>query len=168
MDPHVDLLTQIEAQYMLKNLAYNNAASMTYRKFGTVAYILRLTDKMSRYENLLEHADINNGDESIDDTLRDAINYLFMLVGDLITQCKEPSDSRNIKETLSQIRYIAKMEYYEVQLDADRFEERWLSQNGKLSDVPYRLFVEDDGTVFNYLDFAEYLIVLYIERRENQ
>ena len=107
MDPHVQLMSQIEAQYMAKNLMYANAAHVTCCRFGLVSYALRLTDKMSRYENLRLHSDIDKGDEAIDDTLRDAINYVCMCIGDLRADESDVGSTENVKETLKAIRSMA-------------------------------------------------------------
>lgn len=167
MDPHVQLMSQIEAQYMAKNCAYNNAAHVTCCRFGPVSYALRLTDKMSRYENLRLHPDLDGGDEAIDDTLRDAINYVCMFVGDLRAGSTDVGDTQNIKETLKAIRSLANVNEARITIMAAEFiASRYMdAAEGLLESVPYEMFAMD-ATPSDYMNFAAYLITLYLDRGE--
>lgn len=69
--------------YRQKNAAYGNNMSNNYRKYGAVAYALRISDKLGRLENLRKNPDLSAGDESVMDTLLDAINYCILCVGDI-------------------------------------------------------------------------------------
>lgn len=167
MEKHIELMSQIEAQYMAKNCAYNNAAHVTYCRFGLPAYALRLTDKMSRYENLRLHTDIDRGDEAIEDTLRDAINYVCMCVGDLRSDGADIGDTKNVKETLKVIRKLASLtekelnEYSAILVNS----YVWRAAGGLLEDVPWALYSED-ASINYYMYFAAYLITLYLNRSE--
>lgn len=164
---HVELLTQIEAQYMFKNLRYNNAASLTYRRYGRTAYSLRLTDKMERFESLISNLGLEGGDESIDDTLRDAINYVFMFMGDLSAGCTTPEDTSNIDWTLKYIRKYAKYAPKTIEQKASTFAG-WLKDNGySLSEAIYRMGQNRIEEIPTYGMFACYLIKLYLDRRNN-
>ena len=160
MLPHVELLTQVEAQYKLNNMLYNNAASMQYRKFGEVAYTLRLTDKMERLVN----PDFGGENNTFEDVIRDAISYIFMFVGDLIANCKEPSDNRNVKETISQINAMSAVSASGIRNMSDAFEFSWLGDGASISEVPYNMYSCRDTSFMDYLNFAAYLITQYIER----
>lgn len=163
---HVELLTQIEAQYMFKNLRYNNAASLTYRRYGRTAYSLRLTDKIERYESLRANPDLEGGDESIDDTLRDAINYVFMFMGDLDAACKKPEDTSNIDATLKYIRRYAKYLPKTIEQRAATFAN-WLKDNEyTLSDAIYHMGQSRVEEIYTYGMFACYLIKQYLDRKE--
>lgn len=168
MDKHVVLMSQIEAQYMAKNLAYSNAAHVTYCRFGPAAYALRLTDKMSRYENLRLHPDIDKGDEAIDDTLRDAINYVCMLVGDLRVDSTDVGNTENIKETLKVIHKLASLSQENISEYASVFinSHIWKKANALLEDVPYVMY-EEEASINYYIYFAAYLITLYLDRGAN-
>ena len=167
MEKHVVLMSQIEAQYMAKNLAYNNVAHVSYCRVGLLSYIIRLADKMNRYENLRLHTDIDKGDEAIEDTLRDAINYVCMLVGDLRADGSEMADTKNVKETLKAIRNLASLSEDKIREDASIFTNThvWERANGNLGDVPYALY-EQDANIVYYMYFAAYLITLYLDRGE--
>lgn len=69
--------------YRQKNAAYGNNMSMNFRKYGEVAYAMRISDKLGRLKNLRENPNISAGDESIMDTLLDAVNYCILCVGDI-------------------------------------------------------------------------------------
>lgn len=167
MDRHYKLMSQIEAQYMAKNCAYNNSSHVTYCRFGLVAYALRLTDKMTRYENLRLHPDIDKGDEAIDDTLRDAINYVCMCIGDIRADGSGVGDTENVKETLKAIRKLASLSEEEIFTNAAIFVNShiWKAANGLREDLPYALYKED-ASVNYYMYFAAYLITLYLDRGE--
>ena len=167
MDPHVQLMSQIEAQYMAKNLAYKNAAHVTYCRFGPVSYALRLTDKMARYENLRLHSDIDKGDEAIDDTLRDAINYVCMCIGDLRADESDVGSTENVKETLKAIRSLANANKARITIMAAEFiASRYMdAAEGLLESVPYEMFALG-ATPSDYMNFAAYLITLYLDRGE--
>lgn len=69
--------------YRQKNAAYGNNMSMNFRKYGEVAYAMRISDKLGRLKSLRENPNISAGDESIMDTLLDAVNYCILCVGDI-------------------------------------------------------------------------------------
>lgn len=69
--------------YRQKNAAYGNNMSNNFRKYGEVAYAMRISDKLGRLKNLRENSNIPAGDESIMDTILDAIGYCIMCVGDI-------------------------------------------------------------------------------------
>lgn len=66
--------------YVRKNRDYGNSWDKSIEKYGAVAGLVRIEDKMNRLENLLmneKEALVN--DETVIDTIEDAINYLMML-----------------------------------------------------------------------------------------
>ena len=66
--------------YIRKNRDYGNSFGLSYDKYGPVAGLVRIEDKMNRLENLLMHQqNAMVKDEAILDTVEDAINYLIML-----------------------------------------------------------------------------------------
>lgn len=164
MDPHVQLMSQIEAQYMMKNMMYANASHVTYSRFGSVSYALRLTDKMARYENLTMYPKLDHGDEAVEDTLRDAINYICMWMGDLNIDSSDPSNTENVKSTLGCIHVLAKRSWERIKQDAENFEGShiWKLADGQLRNIPYVLFI-DDPSLIEFQNFASYLITKYIE-----
>ena len=65
--------------YVRKNHDYGNSFDKSLDKFGIVASIVRMGDKMNRIESLTnKEAKVN--DESVKDTLLDLANYAIMTV----------------------------------------------------------------------------------------
>lgn len=71
--------------YQRKNSDYGNSIHDTYKKYGAVAYLVRMEDKINRvrsltsdclWESLVE-------DEKIKDTLIDLANYSILMLLDL-------------------------------------------------------------------------------------
>ena len=80
---YADVCEQQLDQYNSKNLTYGNNMSKNFRKYGEVVYALRISDKLGRLNTLRENHDIKCGDESILDTIGDAITYCLMCAGDI-------------------------------------------------------------------------------------
>lgn len=79
-----DFACTLYDQYSNKNAAYGNNMSKNYNRFGKVVYAIRISDKLGRLETLLSNPDIDRADESIADTIGDAITYCMMGIGDII------------------------------------------------------------------------------------
>ncbi len=71
--------------YVKKNADYGNSATDTYKRFGMIAYVVRLYDKMNRIESLTKSQGQGRLvlNESIEDTLLDMANYCIMAIMDL-------------------------------------------------------------------------------------
>lgn len=65
--------------YIKKNHDYGNSFEQSLDKFGLIASVVRLSDKINRLETLVKK-DALVKDESIKDTLLDAANYAIMTV----------------------------------------------------------------------------------------
>jgi hypothetical protein len=61
-----------------KNLAYGDSFQKSLDKYGAIAGLVRIEDKINRLSNLVLNGG-NENDEAIDDTCIDAANYLIML-----------------------------------------------------------------------------------------
>ena len=59
--------------YTAKNKDYGNSAHITYVEFGEVALVIRISDKLSRLQSLMLSGEQNVKDESIADTIGDAV-----------------------------------------------------------------------------------------------
>ena len=67
--------------YAAKNSDYDNSFAETYREFGAVAGLVRITDKCNRLKALLRQgANQQVKSESVQDTLLDLANYAIMLL----------------------------------------------------------------------------------------
>lgn len=74
---------ELIALYEKKNKAYGNAFSHTYERLGLISAVTRINDKNNRLVNLAINKDIDNLNESIDDTLRDMACYCIMTLMEL-------------------------------------------------------------------------------------
>lgn len=88
MQSFMDITTNMAETYAAKNHDYGNSFEYSCNKFGIIAAIVRLGDKMNRIESLAyKKAKVKN--ESIKDTLLDLANYAIMTIMWLNQQPKE-------------------------------------------------------------------------------
>lgn len=64
--------------YVQKNADYGDSFSKSYKEFGIIAPVVRMSDKMERIKQLSKVEDVKVKDESIRDTLIDLANYALM------------------------------------------------------------------------------------------
>ena len=76
------LMREILKTYRDKNADYGDSFSKSYKEFGLVAPVVRMSDKMERIKALSKD-DAKVKDESIKDTLIDLANYAIMTVIEL-------------------------------------------------------------------------------------
>jgi len=50
----------------------------TREKYGEIAFLIRIEDKLNRLETLLRNKEIEKGDESIEDTIKDLMGYCLL------------------------------------------------------------------------------------------
>lgn len=82
------ITTNMAKTYAAKNHDYGNSFEQSCDKFGIIASVVRLGDKMNRIESLTtKEAEVK--EESIKDTLLDLANYAIMTVMWLNQQPKE-------------------------------------------------------------------------------
>lgn len=74
-----DITNSMIQTYQAKNQDYGNSFEKSLYKFGLVASIIWLSDKMNRIESLSQKK-ARVKDESIEDTLLDLANYAIMTV----------------------------------------------------------------------------------------
>ena len=88
VEQFMDITANMAKTYAAKNHDYGNSFEQSLDKFGLVASIVRMGDKMNRIESLSKkEAEVK--DESIKDTLLDLANYAIMTVMWLNQQPKE-------------------------------------------------------------------------------
>lgn len=79
VDSFMDITTNMAKTYAAKNHDYGNSFDRSLNKFGLIAGLVRMGDKMNRLESLVnKKAMVKN--ESIKDTLLDLANYATMTV----------------------------------------------------------------------------------------
>ena len=84
----MDITTNMAKTYAAKNHDYGNSFEQSCNKFGIIAAIVRMGDKMNRLESLaVKKAEVK--DKSIKDTLLDLATYSIMTLMWLNQQPKE-------------------------------------------------------------------------------
>lgn len=79
VEQFISITQNMTKTYAAKNHDYGNSFELSLDKFGLVASIVRLGDKMNRIESLTKK-EAQVKDESIKDTLLDLANYSIMTV----------------------------------------------------------------------------------------
>ncbi len=79
-DKMKDLTSDMLKIYREKNADYGDSFSKSYKEFGIIAPVVRMSDKMERIKQLSKSEDIKVKDESLRDTAIDLANYALMLV----------------------------------------------------------------------------------------
>lgn len=75
------ILDQMNDIYIKKNNDYGDSFNKTCDKFGLTASLIRMTDKLNRFEQLINPLTrLRCQDESIEDTLIDLANYAILTV----------------------------------------------------------------------------------------
>lgn len=77
--------------YISKNIDYGDSFAKSYKEFGMIAPVVRMSDKIERLKSLVGK-DPEVGDEGIKDTLMDLANYAFM------TALELEEEERNAKD----------------------------------------------------------------------
>lgn len=72
-----EITKKMAETYANKNEDYGDSFTETAKEFGSVAFVIRLSDKLSRVKQLIAN-DRKVDDEKIEDTLLDLANYAVM------------------------------------------------------------------------------------------
>lgn len=79
VEQHKNVCDTLNDIYAQKNKAYGDSFGETYRDLGIISAVTRISDKFNRLKTLAKNADIDKGDEAIEDTVLDLANYCIML-----------------------------------------------------------------------------------------
>ncbi len=74
---HKEICDRLHDTYVAKNADYGDSFAKVRAKYPE-AILIRLEDKMSRLEQLMQHGNRRVKDESVEDTLLDLANYCIM------------------------------------------------------------------------------------------
>lgn len=85
---HKKVCYMLNEIYEQKNRAYGNSFVDTYNDLGIISAVTRISDKFNRLKTLAKNKEINQGDESIADTLLDMANYCIMTYMELQNENK--------------------------------------------------------------------------------
>lgn len=91
-----ELMVRQRALYDRKNADYGNSFHNTVERFGLAAALVRISDKMERIKRLQANG-ARVEDESLRDTVSDAVNYLIMLAAELICSVCELADESRVE-----------------------------------------------------------------------
>lgn len=84
---NVDRFKQITDEmvklYERKNSDYGSSIHDTYMKYGAVAYLVRMEDKINRIRNIVLSGNQKVEDEKIHDSLVDLANYSILMLLEL-------------------------------------------------------------------------------------
>ena len=69
--------------YEKKSSDYGNSTHDTYMKYGAVAYLVRMEDKINRVRSLTQNNNQKVQDEKIHDSLVDLANYSILMLLEL-------------------------------------------------------------------------------------
>lgn len=72
------VLDAMHGIFVTKNQKYGESFECSLDKYGSIAALVRISDKFNRAENLIINSDEGTPDESIIDTLIDMANYCVM------------------------------------------------------------------------------------------
>lgn len=91
----------ISELYEKKNKCYGDSFSDTYKKLGLISAVTRISDKTNRLCTLAKNPNIDNLNESIEDTLMDLASYAIMTLMEIHNDKLE-----NIKAILKGDRFL--------------------------------------------------------------
>lgn len=76
---------KLEDIWLRKNAMYGNSFSQTFKEYGWVALMIRLSDKLNRAKIVTRSYDMcdDRMEETIQDTLMDMANYCIMALMEL-------------------------------------------------------------------------------------
>ena len=73
------IISDLAETYAAKNADYGDSVGDTYKKFGDVSFLTRITDKYNRILSLADKGECGAvRDESMDDTILDMANYCIL------------------------------------------------------------------------------------------
>jgi hypothetical protein len=99
VEMHADLLRQIHETYVKKNTAYGNSFDRSVERWGYIAALVRMEDKMNRLEQLLVN-NVGANDEAAEDTALDLANYAIMVTMIIIERRANGKDEKLLDKTL--------------------------------------------------------------------
>lgn len=74
-----EILDELRKTYEAKNADYGDSVGDTYKKFGDVSFLTRITDKYNRILSLSDRGECGQvKDESLNDTILDMANYCIL------------------------------------------------------------------------------------------
>lgn len=83
VDRFKQITNEMVKLYERKNSDYGSSIHDTYMKYGAVAYLVRMEDKINRVRSLVQNNNQKVEDEKIHDSLVDLANYSILMLLEL-------------------------------------------------------------------------------------
>lgn len=83
VDKFKQITDEMVKLYERKNSDYGSSIHDTYMKYGAVAYLVRMEDKINRVRSLTQNNNQKVEDEKIHDSLVDLANYSILMLLEL-------------------------------------------------------------------------------------
>ena len=159
-----DVVKHLIDVYEAKNSDYGNSAHRTYVEFGEVALVIRISDKLSRLNTLLTSGEQNVKDESVLDTIGDAITYLCMLCADMDCDIPDLPDAERLEmdeNVETTILYLQTLEEKKLELPVPAED---VGQYRELLIAIWKAIADPEIRLEEYMNLAEQLLEEYIWR----
>lgn len=75
---HQDIITELNEIYKEKNQKYGDSFNQTFGEYGPTSLCIRLQDKLNRLKPFVMDPHMEQGNETVVDTLMDLANYAIM------------------------------------------------------------------------------------------
>ena len=92
------LLNDLKVMYAKKNSDYGDSVGDTYKKFGDVSFLTRITDKYNRLVSVTAKGNTEVKDETIEDTIADLANYCLLWLTERVNAKLEDRQEPNRRE----------------------------------------------------------------------
>ena len=158
-----NLIDKLVAVYEAKNNDYGNSAHRTYEEFGEVALVIRISDKLSRLKTLLSGEQMVK-DESVLDTIGDAVTYLCMLCAEIDCDMPDLSDIERLEmneNVESTVLYLQTLETKNLDMVVAPED---VGQYGELLVTIWKAIADPEIRIEEYMNLAEQLVEEYLWR----
>ena len=98
VERHKEMCKKLNRMYETKNKDYGSSFHDTYKQFGIVSAITRMSDKWNRILTLSKNNNPKVKDESLIDSLYDLAGYSLLLIMDLENDARRAERKKNEKD----------------------------------------------------------------------
>lgn len=74
----MDITDSLSKLYENKNHDYGDSFGISFKKYGKISALTRISDKFNRFESLMLGKEQKVQDEKVEDTLKDMASYCIM------------------------------------------------------------------------------------------
>ena len=98
VERHKEMCKKLNKMYEAKNKDYGSSFHDTYKQFGIVSAITRMSDKWNRILTLSKNNNPKVKDESLIDSLYDLAGYSLLLIMELENDARRAERKKNEKD----------------------------------------------------------------------